>query len=328
MKDGPTNLILYGPPGTGKTYLTIEESVKLCDGSVPEGGRMAVKKRFDELIEEERIEFVTFHQSYSYEDFVLGLRPVVAEGGGAAFTLKPTPGVFYRISKAAQAEASSSEVNRANFAPQPYVLIIDEINRADVSKVFGELITLLEPDKRLGRENALTVTLPYSGEQFGVPANLHVIGTMNSADRSIALLDTALRRRFRFRELMPDPNQLRPVDKIEVGKALDGLNRRIEFLFDRDHQIGHAYFLECTTRAELESVMREKVIPLLIEYFYEDWSKLWRVLGEPEVGEGAFLRREKLAAPNANEDSQFETERWRYAVREQFDDNAFLQLAR
>ena len=243
MKDGPTNLILYGPPGTGKTYLTIEESVKLCDGSVPEGGRMAVKKQFDELIEEERIEFVTFHQSYSYEDFVLGLRPVVAEGGGAAFTLKPTPGVFYRISKAAQAEASSSEVNRANFAPQPYVLIIDEINRADVSKVFGELITLLEPDKRLGRENALTVTLPYSGEQFGVPANLHVIGTMNSADRSIALLDTALRRRFRFRELMPDPNQLRPVDKIEVGKALDGLNRRIEFLFDRDHQIGHAYLL-------------------------------------------------------------------------------------
>ncbi len=127
---------------------------------------------------------------------------------------------------------------------------------------------------------------------------------------------------------MPDSRQLGPVDQIDIGKALDGLNRRIEFLFDRDHQIGHAYFMECTTKTDLESVMRERVIPLLIEYFYEDWSKIWLVLGEAESGEGAFLRREKLAAPNPNEDSEFETERWRYAVREKFGDNAFLQLAR
>ncbi len=327
MDVAPTNLILYGPPGTGKTYATIEMAVRLCDGELPGGGRPAIKARYDELVAENRIKFVTFHQSYSYEDFVLGLRPVVG-AGGVGFTLKPTPGVFYRIAELARNATQSSDTDGSNSAPHAYVLIIDEINRADVSKVFGELITLLEPDKRLGRENALTVTLPYSGEQFGVPANLHVIGTMNSADRSIALLDTALRRRFRFRELVPDSRQLRPVDQIDIGKALDGLNRQIEFLFDRDHQIGHAYFMECTTRAELESVMREKVIPLLVEYFYEDWSKIWSVLGEPEGGEGAFLRREKLAAPNPNEDSEFEAERWRYAVREKFGDNAFLQLAR
>src|SRR5262249_22698905 len=118
---------------------------------------------------------------------------------------------------------------------------------------------------------------------------------------------------------------------IDIGRALDGLNRRIEFLFDRDHQIGHAYFIECTTRAELENVMREKVIPLLVEYFYEDWSKIWQVLGEPEgseVREGAFLRRERLAAPQAIDDSEFEAERWRYTVREKFGDNAFVQLTR
>jgi len=323
--DMPVNLILYGPPGTGKTYTTIDEAVRLCDGKLPGAGRVATRVRYEELVADGRIEFVTFHQSYSYEDFVLGLRPV-AGAEGAGFTLKPIPGVFYRIAKRAQSAEPSSVTNESSSAPHAHVLIIDEINRADVSKVFGELITLLEPDKRLGRENALTVT-PYSGEQFGVPANLHVIGTMNSADRSIALLDKALRRRFRFRELMPDPRQLRPVEQIDIGKALDGLNRRVEFLLNRDHQIGHAYFMECKTRAELENVMRERVIPLLVEYFYEDWSKIWSALGEPEGGEGAFLRREKLAAPNPNEDSESDPH-LRYSVREKFGENAFAQLAR
>jgi 5-methylcytosine-specific restriction enzyme B len=127
---------------------------------------------------------------------------------------------------------------------------------------------------------------------------------------------------------MPDSRLLKPIEQIDIGKALDGLNRRIEFLFDRDHQIGHAYFMECKTRAQLENVIREKVIPLLVEYFYEDWSKIWRVLGEPEGSEGAFLRRERLAAPQAIDDSEFEGERWRYTVREKFGDNAFIQLTR
>jgi len=344
-----TNLILYGPPGTGKTYATAWEAVRLCLGDTAaeplRDDRAALMAEYRRLSAEGRIEFVTFHQSFSYEDFVEGLRPTTrsAEGGGAegepssgGFSLKPHDGVFKIISERARRETSdASSSERPSAGAPPYVLIIDEINRANISKVFGDLITLLEPDKRLGCENEVRVRLPYSGASFGVPANLHIIGTMNTADRSIALLDTALRRRFTFHELMPDVEQLRQalvargldatnLDGIDLCRLLQTINERIEYLFDREHQIGHGYFTSCRSRADVETVIRQKVIPLLSEYFYEDWSKVAAVLGDAEgTNASHFLEAHKLTAPPGFANDELGGDKLRWSVKASFDFSDF-----
>lgn len=163
----------------------------------------------------------------------------------------------------------------------PYIIIIDEINRGNVSKIFGELITLIEPSKRLGNEEALELTLPYSGEKFGVPKNVYIIGTMNTADRSITSLDTALRRRFEFIEMMPDVSKLSmDCEGINLQELLKAINTRIEYLLDREKTIGHAFFIGVENLNDLKSIFQNKIIPLLQEYFYNDYALINEVLND------------------------------------------------
>ncbi|AKL34911.1 ATPase AAA [Klebsiella oxytoca] len=419
-KPTPTNLIFYGPPGTGKTYHTAREAVALCDGkdAYPNSkdGRAALMARYNELMAEKRISFVTFHQSYDYETFVEGLRPEIGEdeSSSAGFRLMPTPGLFREIcaladqartQPRAQTDASALQLSQKRFwkmgqgtigteddvyedardngyialgwggtidwlltldeplpldtiidgnftmrtlysiatsrvnipalgrllsstenldnssdvkgQPEQFVLIIDEINRANISKVFGELITLIEPDKRLGMPDALTVTLPYSKKKdFGIPANLHIIGTMNTADRSIALLDTALRRRFNFREMAPDATLLSEVEGIDLKAVLTTINQRIEYLIGREYRIGHAFFINCESRAQVEDAVRNKVIPLLQEYFFEDWSRIAAVLGD------GFMQEAQILPPPGIEGEPLSS----WSVRAPFRNDAFDRL--
>lgn len=243
----------------------------------------------------QRYEFVTFHQSYSYEEFVEGIRPVLVDdvesNQGIAYELHR--GVFRRIC----AEADRDPEHR-------YALFIDEINRGNISKIFGELITLIEPDKRAGKKSAIELRLPYSNELFSVPPNLDIIGTMNTADRSLAYIDTALRRRFVFKELLPRPDLLRDQkilnSDIDLTALLTTMNARIEALFDREHTIGHAYFTNLEPTASIDrlaDVFEQKIIPLLTEYFFDDWSKVRAVLADDQIKDESLQFVTKNKAP-------------------------------
>ncbi|MBN2789371.1 MAG: EVE domain-containing protein [Candidatus Delongbacteria bacterium] len=424
----PLNTILYGPPGTGKTYHTINKTLEIilnkkipdsyysindskikeieianiCKTNIEElvfkdikenEHREILKAAFDHFVNKKQIVFTTFHQSYSYEEFVEGIKaiPPGEEGNieGKEMIYTTLPGLFKKISKKAEEnyKLSKKEVIKLDFDNvfnklfneidfeketklkvntknsyflikevtgrgtirfdkksgtsnhtlskktlqkmyeqgenniitgglqvyyesileklldlskslqkeqkyepiENYVLIIDEINRGNISKIFGELITLIEESKRLGNEEQLKVKLPYSGEEFGVPKNLYIIGTMNTADRSIALMDTALRRRFQFEEMMPKPELIpktitvkeKDVElEIKLQEMLIKVNERIEYLYDRDHTIGHSEFMDVEIKDDLDRVFKNKVIPLLQEYFYDDWEKIQIVLGD------------------------------------------------
>ena len=262
----PTNVILYGPPGTGKTFHTKEHAVKLCNGKADPA---TLKEEFAKLVADKRVAFVTFHQSYDYSDFIIGFKPVPSASG---MSFEVRKGVLMRLAEEAEKNPHL-----------PYLLIIDEINRGNISKIFGELITLIEADKRRDGDFPLEVTLPcaFKGAdgketcQFSLPSNVHLLGTMNTADRSIALLDTALRRRFKFERKDPKPDLLHGnLDGVKLPSLLTKLNEILADAFTPDHQIGHAWlpmkFDAKATGADIVAAFNDKILPLLDEWYYDN----------------------------------------------------------
>ena len=307
--DVPLNRILYGPPGTGKTWRTRDLSLEILGEASEDreqNRRVFEDLRFKPETGEGQIAMVTFHQNVAYEDFIEGIRPVLDEEGTLGYEMRP--GIFRLIVEAA-----------CKRRRERFVLIIDEINRGNIAKIFGELITLMEDSRRIGRADVTYVTLPYSRDRFGIPDNLYVIGTMNTADRSIQLLDTALRRRFAFIELMPDAEHegvSRDIEGIDCTKLLKAMNERIAALLNREHQIGHTYLLEVDTIDKLSDAMKNRIFPLLQEYFFDDWAKIRAVLGG-----NAFVTVDEVQ--NLRTDPDMPEETRRVYDRLPFDDPAW-----
>ncbi|MHB1687808.1 MAG: McrB family protein [Ignavibacteriaceae bacterium] len=377
----PQNIILYGPPGTGKTYSLVNYSLALLDKisleELNKKSRKELMQEFHEKMDNGQIEFITFHQSFSYEDFIEGIKPKTTNEGTLIYEIND--GVFKRLvirakknflSKGDELKGERNnkytitrvnnsliEIEREdgqiitlpfNFIidlfdkynrkiinddllkrrevdgrhiqdfldvkydkylfgynsillpimklleqkqlkseDKNFVVVIDEINRGNVANIFGEIITLIEDDKRENKENTLSVQLPYSKSSFSIPDNIYILGTMNTADRSVEALDTALRRRFSFIEMSPFPQILNKPEYsckgIELSEMLSAINDRIEKLLDKDYCIGHSYFMNIKDRnnplTELKEIFQNKIIPLLQEYFYGNWEKIQLILG-------------------------------------------------
>ena len=271
-RNNPLNSIIYGAPGTGKTYSTAEYAVAFVEGRKPNLAQMTTSerellmKKYRELTQSGQVVFTTFHQSYGYEEFIQGLRPDTKDG---EMRFVPADGVFKKIADKAMQDQENN-----------YVIIIDEINRGNISKVFGELITLIEEDKRWGEINQLSVMLP-SGQEFAVPNNLYIVGTMNSADKSIALIDTALRRRFEFIEVAPNEDLIKDTTLKNVLVQLNAVLRKQ--LESSDLLIGHAYFIG-KNKDDLANILNRNIIPLLYEYFYDNEKKVKDALAKAIEG--------------------------------------------
>ena len=327
----PLNLILYGPPGTGKTYRTVNHALAVIENRPLEEldleDRQALKRRFDRYQAAGRVAFVTFHQSFTYEDFIEGIKPVVEEG---QLNYRVESGIFKKLCQQAQEAIEGGKKNWSKV--DRFVLIIDEINRANLPAIFGELISLIEPNKRAGCEEQLSTILPYSKEAFSVPANLHIIGTMNTADRSTESLDIALRRRFSFIEI-PSDHRLIPklakapmVAGVDLEKLLQTINDRLEALLDEQARIGHAYFLQVLNLDDLRALFELHILPLLKEYFYHDMAKIGLVLGRSFVLDEQHLNSKFADFDHPHADAFLNQHRFRLRPVQQLIERDFIRV--